>query len=110
MKKIFGFIVTIMLVIGMGSSAFAQSNYFFRFQSRIRQGLINGDLTRREAARLQSRLVRLQHYERRAYADGVLTWHERRFIERERAQLDRAIFNQRHDYQHRYDRDDRWWR
>jgi hypothetical protein len=104
MKKIISAIFMLMLGVGTTSIASAQGFYMNRYMSRITQGVRTGVLTQREANRLESRVMRLQSYERSARADGYLDWRERRFIEQEKAQLDRAIFRQKHDWQNRWDR------
>ena len=71
-------------------------------QSRIRQGVRSGELTRREAARLAAEQARIQMHE--AYArrsGGALTARERARIERAQNRASRDIYRQKHDAQKR---------
>jgi hypothetical protein len=115
MKKITGFLLSMMFILAASTIASAQSYYgrtyygssFYmnRYISRIQQGLRAGELTDREAARLRSRVARVQSYELRARSDGYLDWRERSFLEREHRKLDNAIFRQSHDWDNRYQYD-----
>ncbi|MEW6736606.1 MAG: hypothetical protein AB1489_35275, partial [Acidobacteriota bacterium] len=99
-SKLLSFIIAILLVVVGGVSAVsAQSFYMNRQLARIQQGIRSGALTRREAVRLQSRVINLHNYERSARADGYLDWRERRYIDQERRRIDQAIFSQKHDRQ-----------
>jgi hypothetical protein len=65
--------------------------------ARIAQGLSTGELTGREAARLNSER-RALHAETRAYrADGHIDVAERKDLRQDSARLDRDIYNQKHD-------------
>lgn len=71
-------------------------------QTRIRQGVRSGELTRREAARLQAEQARIRVHE--AYArrsGGEFTLRERQRIARELRQSSRHIHRQKHDRQDR---------
>jgi hypothetical protein len=71
-------------------------------RARIRQGVRNGELTRREAGRLQARQARIRVNE--AYArrsGGVFTARERARIQRQQNRSSRQIFRQKHDRQDR---------
>jgi hypothetical protein len=68
-------------------------------QQRINQGVASGQLTPREAARMQKRANRLQANEQRAKADGVVTPAERRRLQREANRNSRKIHRQKHDAQ-----------
>src|SRR5262245_34468139 len=71
-------------------------------QHRINQGLRSGELTRREAVRLEQGQARIQRMENRARADGRVTRYEARRIERAQDVQSRRIFQQKHDAQSRW--------
>lgn len=96
------------IAIAVGSlfagAAFAQSNYPIeqrdRFQDeRIERGIQSGQLTSREADRLQSERTQVERIERRARADGVLTQFERARIDRAQDRLGRDIYRESNDRQ-----------
>ncbi|MCG8463814.1 MAG: hypothetical protein MI750_03045 [Xanthomonadales bacterium] len=71
-------------------------------QARIHQGLHNGSLTYREAARLQYQQVQIQRHENRVKADGVVTRHERYHLNQHQNAASRNINRQKRDGQRRY--------
>lgn len=70
-------------------------------ERRIDQGIASGELTKREAARLDRGQDRVDAMENRAKADGVVTRYERRRIHRAQNVESRRIYRQKHDAQHR---------
>ena len=70
-------------------------------QQRIGNGVQNGELTAREARRLEAGQVHLNRVERRAKADGVVTAKERAHMQHEENQQSRRIYRQKHDAQDR---------
>lgn len=84
--------------------AYNQSYPSYRsFQVRIERGVRDGSLTRWEARRLQRQLEDLKDQRRAYLADGYLSPHEQRNLERSERALSDAIRYQRHDDQNRYD-------
>jgi len=73
-----------------------------RQSDRIRSGVANGDLTRREASTLRSEQRGIRQMERHARADGVVTPRESRRLDRAQDRASRNINQQRHDRQQRY--------
>ncbi|MDQ8756074.1 hypothetical protein RCO27_07505 [Sphingosinicella sp. LHD-64] len=72
-------------------------------QHRIWHGVGTGELTAREAYRLERQQAHIARYERRSRADGPgLTGRERYRLERMQDRASRNIYRQRHD------RQDRW--
>ena len=71
-------------------------------QARIDAGVASGQLTRREAIRLEREQARIARAERRAKADGVVTRRERAEIERMQRQASANIHGQKHDAQVRH--------
>lgn len=70
-----------------------------RQQERIEQGLASGELTKREAARLEREQARIEWHEAAAKADGVVTREERRQLHRELNRASRHIAKEKHDRQ-----------
>lgn len=89
-----------------GSGAYAQSMSTIdareaQQQQRIRDGIRDGSLTRSEANRLQQGEQRIERYEQRARADGIVTPAERRRLDSMLDRESRAIHNERTDGQRR---------
>lgn len=72
-------------------------NRQIRQQKRIHQGVISGQLTRREAWALEREQVRINRHKQRACRDGRLSPGERIRLERERDRASRPIFKLRHN-------------
>lgn len=70
-------------------------------RDRIVNGVQSGELTMRETRRLAAGQVHLNHVERRAKADGVVTARERAHLQHEANQQSRRIHRQKHDRQDR---------
>jgi hypothetical protein len=72
-------------------------------QARIAQGIRSGQLTPREAARLEGREagLRAQEDHMRANHGGALTVRDRAVLRCEHDRLSGAIWRQKHDGQHR---------
>jgi len=70
-------------------------------QSRIRQGVRSGELTRKETARLEAEEARIRLNERLAKSDGKLTPEERARLENELNKTSHDIYEQKHDDQTR---------
>jgi uncharacterized membrane protein YebE (DUF533 family) len=77
-------------------------------ESRIRDGIRDGSLTRREATNLIEEQRRIQTLESRAKADGVITRGEREQISRAQQNASRHIYQERHDSERRTGWR-RWW-
>jgi hypothetical protein len=79
-----------------GSRSFSERQENQR--DRIEEGREDGDLSRREAARLRERSRDIADDKRDARADdGYVDRRERRRLQREQDQLNRDIYRQRHD-------------
>jgi hypothetical protein len=68
-------------------------------EKRIDQGVQSGELTKREATRLEGREAKLQANKEKAKADGVVTRQERAKLQREANRDSKAIYRQKHDAQ-----------
>ena len=69
---------------------------------RIDQGEASGELTKREANRLEAQQERIEDKEDRANADGVVTKRERASLKRSENRASRNIAKQKHDGQDRH--------
>lgn len=69
-------------------------------QKRIDQGVASGQLTAKEAARLEKGQERVQKMEDKAKADGKVTKQERARIQQAQNVESRHIAKQKHDRQH----------
>jgi hypothetical protein len=70
-------------------------------QERIRQGIKSGELTRREAIRLEEQEARIRVNEKFAKSDGKITPAERARLEKELNRTSENIYQQKHDNQDR---------
>lgn len=70
-------------------------------EARIQQGVASGELTKREAARLERGQERVERMEANAKADGVVTKKERAQLQHAQNVESRRIARQKHDRQHR---------
>jgi hypothetical protein len=68
-------------------------------QQRIDQGVKSGQLTPREAARLDKGQARVDRMETKAKADGVVTKKERARLQRAENKQSRRIASEKHDRQ-----------
>jgi hypothetical protein len=85
-------------------AAFAQSNYSIEQRDRIEQaridrGVASGQLTSREADRLQDGRAQIERMESRARSDGTLTRNERARIDGAQDRLSRDIYRESRDRQ-----------
>jgi hypothetical protein len=96
------------VAIAVGSlfagAAFAQSNYSLEQRDRIEQaridrGVESGQITSREADRLQSERARVERMESRARSDGTMTRNERARIDGAQDRLNRDIRRESNDRQ-----------
>lgn len=99
------FLLSAVLLIG-GTAAFAQATpgvtkRQVNQQARIQEGVRSGELTGREAARLQMRQAKIRRDKQQAKADGVVTPAERAKLQKEQNRASRAIYRQKHDAQKR---------
>lgn len=104
MKKVF---FSLVLVAGMSAYTFAQTatpvakERQENQRERIQDGVKDGSLTRREAARMRHREKETHQDIKEAKSDGVVTKEERVEIKQEQNQNSKAIYRQKHDGQRR---------
>ncbi|MFN8322940.1 MAG: hypothetical protein U0T74_09805 [Chitinophagales bacterium] len=70
-------------------------------QQRIHQGVASGELTKKEAIRLERQQREINRDKKLAKADGVVTPEERAIIKREQRHASKRIYVQKHDAQTR---------
>jgi uncharacterized membrane protein YebE (DUF533 family) len=105
MKKMYAMLTALGLTLSLSATTFASggSNTPIvdkrekRQQKRIKDGLRNGSLTKKEALRLEVEQARIRNMERKAKADGVVTFKERAKLQRELNQSSRHIRNKKHN-------------
>ncbi len=68
-------------------------------QERIQEGRQNGELTKKETARLEGQQAKIQHDKKVAKSDGIVTPAERKKLNREQNRASRNINRQKHDAQ-----------
>jgi hypothetical protein len=105
MRKIVSLLIAALFVVAASTASMAGPRGIncrqHREQQRINQGIGSGELTRREAVRLEAGLARIRTYERFARSDGNLTARERAHIQQALNRESRSIYRQKHDGQDR---------
>ena len=110
MKKLLGLgFACALLVLGLTADSFAQNGRYHTVnkrqrtqQGRIYNGVNSGELTRREAYRLQQQQYRINRTEQRFRNSGdKLTWRERYILDQRQDRASRNIYRQKHDRQDR---------
>jgi hypothetical protein len=106
MKRIVSILLSAMFVLALGISVSAQQTPSVdrrehRQQKRIRHGVSNGSLTKREAARLEAQQAQTRHLEAKAKSDGTVTRRERAHLQSRENKTSRHIYRQKHDAQTR---------
>ena len=100
MKKIV-VLLSMMLIFSYVSIDFAQAgragNRQIKQQKRMHQGLKSGELTKKEALRLEREQRRIQKTKREAIKDGELTPKERLRLERQQNRASRHIYRSKHN-------------
>lgn len=99
------FIIAVVVLFSVSSfDASAQKNRSLRDESqRIHQGVVSGQLTAGEAARLQTQKAQLRREAIRYKAnDGRIGPRERADLKRDNRRLNKNICRQKHDRQKRY--------
>ncbi|MFN8002501.1 MAG: hypothetical protein U0X75_15945 [Acidobacteriota bacterium] len=106
MKKIATFLSTAGLLTILAVGALAQTpadntprirNRQIEQQRRIGQGVRSGELTRREARRLEHNQREINQEKREAKSDGVVTRDERQDIRRDQNRANRQIYRAKHN-------------
>lgn len=94
------------LVLALSTAVYAESNQTpgldkreANQKKRIEQGEKSGELTPREAKRIERGEARLEKHEEAAKADGKVTPGERRRLNKEANHMSKRIHRQKHDAQ-----------
>jgi hypothetical protein len=70
-------------------------------RARVRQGVRSGEITRREAVKINKEKQDVKAAKRAAKADGVVTPEERKEVAKQDRQLDRTIHRTKHNNRRR---------
>ena len=104
MKKLFGiFLASFCLLIGLALSAPAQSGKGHVIkrqknqQTRIKNGVQNGSVTRAEFRRLENQQARTRRLVKHSASDGEVTNKERFAIHKRQDKNSRSIFRAKHN-------------
>ncbi len=104
MKKATKF-AAIMVMLLFAGTAFAGNNGVnkrqHKQQKRISQGVKSGELTKREAFRLEKEQARIAKKERRFKSDGEFTKKEKAILKHDQNKASKHIYKQKHDRQDR---------
>ena len=90
--------------LALGNLVFAQGTINQRErrqQSRIHEGVRDGELTRNEARKLEHQQAKIHAAEARAKADGEFTPKERANIQKMQDKASHQIYQEEHDHQTR---------
>lgn len=110
MKKLIGLgFACALLILGLSADSFAQNGRYRTVnkrqryqQGRIYNGINSGELTRREAYRLEKQQYRINRTEQRFRNSGSgLSWRERYILDQRQDRASRRIYRQKHDRQDR---------
>jgi hypothetical protein len=105
MRKIVSLFVAGVFILGASVVSMAGPHGInrreYQEQRRINQGIRSGELTRREAGRLEAGMAKIKTDERFARMDGTVTPRERARLDRELNRESRGIYRQKHDGQDR---------
>jgi len=108
MKKLVIISLLALLTVGTSMQAFAGTRdpgvnkQQYHQQARIKQGVKSGELTKKEAIKLETRQRKIARTERRMKSDGDLTAAERAKLDKMQDHQSKVIYNQKHDEQDRH--------
>jgi len=106
MKRLLSILLSVVFVFGLAVTGFAQQTPSVdrrerRQQKRIRRGVNNNTLTKREAARMERQQAKTHRMEEKAKSDGKVTRKERARLQHRENKTSRHIYRQKHDNQNR---------
>ena len=104
MKTIKSIAAALVSILLLGNLLFAQGTINQRErrqQRRIADGVKDGDLTRKEARKLEKQQAKIHAAEAKAKADGEFTTKERARIQKKENKASRQIYKEKHDKQTR---------
>ncbi|MCG8673279.1 MAG: hypothetical protein MI867_28075 [Pseudomonadales bacterium] len=94
-------ILTLALIVAATQTYAGINDRQAKQQARINHGIANGELTHREAARMQRQQNKIDRKEQAYRSDGVLTKRERIDLQTDLNQTSKRIYRQKHDAQSR---------
>ncbi|MDP1637368.1 MAG: hypothetical protein Q8K74_09465 [Candidatus Nitrotoga sp.] len=101
LKVVFGITA---ITLAFAASSYADTliidNREARQEQRIDQGIRSGALTLKEEAKLDAGQAKIERMEDKAKADGTVTKHERRRINREQNEQNKRIHDMKHNGAH----------
>ncbi|CAH1905934.1 conserved hypothetical protein [Candidatus Nitrotoga sp. HW29] len=101
LKVVFGITA---ITLGFAVSSYADTpridNREAKQEQRIDQGIRSGALTPKEEAKLDAGQVKVERMEERAKADGTVTQHERKRINRVQNEQSQKIHDMKHNGAH----------
>ena len=71
-------------------------------RNRVKAGVISSQVTRREVRSIRRSTAATRRFERKAKADGRVTWRERSRLHRKENRASRKIFRAKHNHRKRY--------
>ena len=104
MKTIKSITVALVSTLILGNLAFAHGTINERErrqQKRIADGIKDGELTRKEAGKLERQQAKIHTAEAKARADGEFTSKERTRIQKKENEASHQIYKEKHDKQTR---------
>ena len=102
MKTIKSIAAALVSTLLLGNLVFAQGTINQRErhqQRRIADGVRDGELTRKEAGKLENQQAKIHTAEAKARADGEFTAKERAKIQKKQDKASREIYKEKHDKQ-----------
>ena len=96
-------ILSVIAFIGLSVQAGRNQNREHRQENRIGQGVKSGELTKHEAKRLARGQKKVDHFQKKAMEDGVMSDEEKAKLEKMQDRQSRRIHKQKHDGQGRPD-------
>lgn len=103
MRKSVLFIIAAVFILSAAGTGHAQTDDPVikarekRQQERIAKGIESGQLTPKEAAKLEKQQAKIRNDERKMKADGKLTKQERQQLKKEENKASRNIYNKKHN-------------
>lgn len=89
------------LAMALSAEAGRNQNREHRQEKRIGQGVQSGELTKREARRLERGQNKIDHFQKKAMEDGEMSLEEKAKLEKMQDRQSRKIHRQKHDEQSR---------
>jgi hypothetical protein len=92
-------IASLLMVLAINVQAGRGQNREARQENRIKQGVQSGELTKHEAKRLARGQKKVDRFQEKAMADGVMSPEEKVKLEQMQDRQSKRIYKQKHDGQ-----------